>query len=238
MAAIYSDGSYLNENPDWHVSASDWKAQQIIRLLEKNDIAFRTAVEVGCGAGHVLLHLSEYFPGAKFEGFEISLDARKLWPKTSENRSYRLEDFTSSSGSYDLLLLIDVFEHVDDYLGFLRTIGDRSTHFVFHIPLDMNVQMLVRDRHTHLRKSIGHLHYFSKSSALETLDYAGYRLEDYFYTAGALEAPGDNWTFKRHAMNVLRKMMFKLLPDLTVRLLGGYSLMVLCSRDTGHVGPE
>lgn len=33
---IYTDGSYLANNPSWHEEDSPWKARQIIRLLEAN----------------------------------------------------------------------------------------------------------------------------------------------------------------------------------------------------------
>ena len=38
---------------------------------------------------------------------------------------------------YDLILCIDVFEHVEDYIGFLKTLKNKSKYHIFNIPLDM-----------------------------------------------------------------------------------------------------
>jgi hypothetical protein len=32
----YLDGTYLQQNPDWHVADSPWKVQQILRILNRN----------------------------------------------------------------------------------------------------------------------------------------------------------------------------------------------------------
>ena len=32
-APDYVDGTYLQQNPDWHVPDSAWKVQQILRIL-------------------------------------------------------------------------------------------------------------------------------------------------------------------------------------------------------------
>lgn len=40
-------------------------------------------------------------------------------------------------------MLIDVFEHIEDYMDFLRSINSRAKYFVFHIPLDMYIQGLI-----------------------------------------------------------------------------------------------
>jgi hypothetical protein len=75
------------------------------------------------------------------------------------------------------------------------------------------------------RKNVGHIHYFSKDTALEALKDTGYDVIDCFYTAGILDLPSK--TFRSHFLRLPRQLGFKINPDLTVRMLGGYSLMVL-----------
>jgi hypothetical protein len=48
---------------------------------------------------------------------------------------------------------------------------------------------------------------------------------DYFYTQGAVQT--EKKLLRTRIANIPRKLLFHLFPDLTVRLLGGYSLMVL-----------
>ena len=68
-------------------------------------------------------------------------------------------------------------------------------------------------------------YYFSKNTALASLETAGYEVVDWFYTYGGLERPvGGRRT---HVLKYLRKALFALNRDLGIRLLGGCSLMVL-----------
>ncbi|OQW96718.1 MAG: methylase, partial [Desulfobacteraceae bacterium A6] len=48
---------------------------------------------------------------------------------------------------------------------------------------------------------------------------------DYFYTAGSLELP--NRGCKANLLKMPRKLLFSANNDLAVRILGGYSLLVL-----------
>ena len=75
------------------------------------------------------------------------------------------------------------------------------------------------------RKKYGHLHYFTKETALATLEDAGYSILDWFYTPEQLELP--NRSARSAILNIPRKLFFNLHQDLTVRVFGGYSMMVL-----------
>lgn len=222
LSNVYKNGEYLARNADWHAAESPWKANNILQLLEKNEVPFKTAAEVGCGAGRILQALHQALPDKKFTGFDISSQAASLWRSLPEsNVNYRLEDFLVGKDVFDLLMCIDVFEHVPDYLGFLEKIQVRAKYFVFHIPLDMNMLMLANQEHSALRERIGHLHYFSRHTAEDTLKSCGYRVIAWFYTADYTQ-PGHE-----RKINALRKLLFRLSPEWGVKILGGWSMMVL-----------
>jgi hypothetical protein len=61
--------------------------------------------------------------------------------------------------------------------------------------------------------------------ALAALKDTGYEVVDHFYTSSSLDTPNLNW--KARLMKLPRKLLFALHQDLAVRILGGYSLMVL-----------
>jgi hypothetical protein len=61
--ACYTSGSYLEKNPLWHTEESSWKAEQIMRMLNRHNIVPRTICEVGCGAGEVLRQLQPRLGG-------------------------------------------------------------------------------------------------------------------------------------------------------------------------------
>jgi hypothetical protein len=112
----------------------------------------------------------------EFFGYDISPQAIALC-KSKENATlhFRRCDFlTEINDSYDLLLLLDVFEHIPDYLGFLSSLCSRAEWFVFHIPLDLNVEAMLRKSRPMMwmRSQYGHLHYFTAETAFATLSVA------------------------------------------------------------------
>ncbi len=226
---VYEDGTYLENNPTWHEENSAWKARQILRILERNGISPSTVAEVGCGAGGILVSLANVFgPDVQFSGYEISPQALALCKdKEKPNLHFFLQDLLAESTvSFDVLLAIDVIEHVEDCFGFLRRVRARGRYKVFHIPLDLSVQMVLRSSPLlRVREKVGHIHYFTKETALATLRDTGHEIVDHFYTRPSLERPNLGW--RVNLLRLPRKLLFSLHPDLTVRILGGFSLLAL-----------
>ncbi|MHC2105041.1 class I SAM-dependent methyltransferase [Methylobacterium sp. CM6246] len=228
MLEIYQSETYAENNPSWHEEDAPWKATQIARIMNKNAVTFDTLCEVGCGTGDILLNLERAFNFSKGYGYEVSPHAyqRAKRKETSRTKFYLESVFDAEAPPFDVMLAIDVIEHVEDYIGFMKQMRPLAKCKIFHIPLDLSVQSLFRERPImNLRKSVGHLHYFFKESALATLRDCGYRIIDHAYTAGRLELP--NQAFSSRLMKIPRRAMFSLNQDLTVRVLGGYSLLVL-----------
>jgi len=228
MASIYLDGDYLANHPTWHSEDSAIKARWIDAILRRNSQSPARVVEVGCGAGGVISELQKLRPDADYVGYEISPDAFQLSRAHANDRLiYRNADILEADeAGFDALLLIDVFEHVPDYMGFLRSLRDRAGIKIFHIPLDLSAQAVARGTpYRHLRSVVGHLHYFHKESALATLVDCGYSIVDHMYTCGSQEMP--NRPLKTKLLNVVRKLFEMVSRDASARLLGGYSLMVL-----------
>jgi hypothetical protein len=136
---------------------------------------------------------------------------------------------TSDSPAFDLLLCLDVLEHVEDYFGFLRGLRGKATHNIFHIPLVLSAQWVWRaDPIMRERQQAGHLHYFTKETALATLRDTGYDVVDWFYTAGAIANPR---SVKARLASWPRRLLSGINQDWVVRVLGGYSLLVLAKQE-------
>jgi SAM-dependent methyltransferase len=228
-SAVYRDGSYLKYNPSWHAEESPFKVRQIRRMIERQNLTPKTLCDVGCGAGLVLTELQPYLSSNCIcWGYDVSPDALGLCSsRGNKNLRFRLHDIRKDQGDtyFDLLLMLDVFEHVEDYIGLVRSVRSKARQKLFHIPLDLSVQAVIRRNGLLLRRDHhAHLHYFTKETALRTLTDVGYKLVDYFYTPRCIEL-GDK--FIQKAARFPRKLCFAISSDLTVRVLGGYSLMVL-----------
>jgi 2-polyprenyl-3-methyl-5-hydroxy-6-metoxy-1,4-benzoquinol methylase len=225
---MYQTGEYLEKNPTYHVEDSPFKADQILTMIEKHNLKPHSICEVGCGAGEILNQLQKKLPAdVQFYGYEISPQAFELCQgRENERIHFFCEDLlTNTSATFDLLLCLDVFEHVEDYLGFLKSLRTKAEHKIFHIPLDLSVQWLWRATPIMLgREQLGHLHYFNKETALATLAYAGYEIIDWFYTPGAIANPR---SLKAKLASFPRRILSGINQDLVVRILGGYSLLVL-----------
>jgi hypothetical protein len=75
-----------------------------------------------------------------------------------------------------------------------------------------------------LRNRTGHLHYFTKETALRALQDSGYQIVDHFPTAGALEVT--HKPLRTRISSVPRWMVSLVRQDWSARLFGGFSLMV------------
>jgi hypothetical protein len=227
-ARRYQDGSYLAHNPDWDRSDSLWKALLVKAILKESKLSPLRICEVGCGAGEILVHLRKSFPDAILTGFDISTDASRFW-KNHEGQGiqYYCADFlTLNQEQYDCILLLDVIEHLTNPFAFLEAIRVRAKFFVFHFPLDLSASSVLRESPLLTqRKTVGHIHYFTKELALALLRESGLDVMHWRYTNASLSGPSR--TLKTRLASLPRRLAYAINKDLGVRLLGGETLMVL-----------
>lgn len=141
----YLDGEYTDKNPSFHVEDSPWKARQILKGIQRTGLQPKTVCEIGCGAGEILVQLSTALPDARFQGYELGPQGYAMCQERKSDRiGFSDQDLFTVDRTFDLMLCIDVFEHVEDPCGFLRRLAGKSRNYIFHIPLDMNVQMVAR----------------------------------------------------------------------------------------------
>jgi len=232
QASIYTTGEYLSRNPTWHVEDSGWKAARILAFMKRSRLSPQTVCEVGCGAGEILRQLqSEFAPPCEFYGYEISPQAyRAAQGRNNPHLHFKLADILEQPETrYDLMLLIDVIEHLENCHHFLRKIRMYGKHTILHIPLDLSVHGLLRRIPELRRRTVGHVQYFTKELALATLRDAGHHVIDYVYTSTAMDRPQN----LRQRLGVLpKRVCFSLNQDLTVRLIAGWSLLVLCGSES------
>jgi cyclopropane fatty-acyl-phospholipid synthase-like methyltransferase len=225
--SIYTDGSYLElSGGTWHLEDSPFKAKQIGRILARHpEIRPKSVCEIGCGAGGILSEVQKLLPGdTTFTGFEISPQAHAMSAQFSDAKcQFILGDAFADSSSYDLILVMDVVEHVEDCFSFLRQCKTKGRWKLYHIPLETHATATLRGLNDW--DAIGHLHLFTIETAIKTVERSGQRVIDWMLTDGGLAKP--NKALKTRIANLVRYPVAKLSEKLAARLLGGYSIMIL-----------
>jgi SAM-dependent methyltransferase len=225
----YQSNDYLLQNPTWDEEDSPWKAAKILKLIKRHHLAPRSICEVGCGAGGVLAALrNDLELDCQFIGFDIAPALNAFWSKHDKAITFHLGDFLTFEprSVYEVLLLIDVIEHLENPFDFLRQASSRAKWFILHIPLDLHVSAAFRNSPLlKARNQFGHLHYWNKDLSLQMLKECGLTIIDWEYTRGTIEL--QQKSLQRDVANIVRRLLFPIAPDVAVRILGGFSLLVL-----------
>lgn len=224
----YLNGDYAEKNPDWDSADAPWKAAKVLQILKDNGCSPESLVEVGCGSGAVLSALRRSFPDTVMAGFDIAPGAQRFWQERStEGIRFALGDYLEMDEPMpDVVLVLDVLEHLGNPWEFLARLRCRCKLAVFHIPLDLSAASVLREIPLlRVREKVGHLHYFTRGLALALLQESGFDVIEARYTGAAFSAP--QRSFKTRLTGLLRRLMFAAFGDAGVRLLGGETLMVL-----------
>jgi predicted RNA methylase len=205
---------------------SQWKAELVKDAL--GDWRPRTICDVGCGAGEVLRQIHDWLRPERLVGYEVADAAFELSRHRATDRlEFRLEDAAASPEHFDVMLLLDVIEHVEDPIGFLRSLRHKSDRTVLHIPLDLSVQSVLRPgRLMKARDAVGHLHYFTQETAVATVEDAGYRVLWTRHTGANPNLPAKS---RKAALAALPRRILP--PYIAARTLGGFSLLVFAENE-------
>lgn len=226
-AEFYRSGNYEKLNPSWDTEDSAWKARLVVDILARHRLQPKTVAEIGCGAGSVLSELRTRLPRAELHGWDIAPGAARFWNLDSGIKFSQGDFLERQANHFDVLLLLDVVEHVANPHDFLSRLAPFGTHVVLHIPLDLSASSVLRERPLlRQRRGVGHIHYFTRGLALELLTECGYEILESTFS-GAYLRPHATWGGK--LAGLARRAVFALAHEGGVRLLGGDTLLVLAA---------
>lgn len=224
----YKFGNYLTHNPSWDIEDSPWKARKVFEILSAASLQPKSICEVGCGAGGVLAVLRSFYSETELFGFDIAQDAAQFWDKHKGlGVHYQIGDFFQlNSRRYDIILVLDVVEHVADPFDFLKGLLGEAEYYVFHFPLDLSAISVLREKPIlRVRRKVGHIHYYTRGLVLALLQECNYEVLDCRYTGAAFAGPQRTW--KTKLASLPRRLAYAVNKDAGVRLLGGETLIVL-----------
>jgi SAM-dependent methyltransferase len=188
--------------------------------------------DIGCGVGQILFELSQdsYFSDTTFVGYDVSPHAIDIASKRKTPKlTYRQIDLLDHgyTESFDVLLVIDVVEHIRDCYGFLEKCKAKASFKVFHFPLDLHVSGLIRNTYMRSRYTVGHLHYFTADHVTAILRDTGYEILESTYTSAALDLYRLHPSIWKALANVPRSVVSWASTRVAARLFGGYSFLIL-----------
>jgi hypothetical protein len=127
----------------------------------------------------------------------------------------------------DLVLCLDVAEHVADDVGLLRGLSRIGPRLIVRSPLDLSVLDILRPKRLmSARDRYGHLHAYTRRLALGRVEEAGWTVE----ASRLHRIPPRTVTLRERVADTVRRGAFRLAPRATVDTLGGWSLLILARR--------
>jgi SAM-dependent methyltransferase len=130
--------------------------------------------EVGCGSGLILSHLAQAYQKSA-DGFELNLHALKLCPQLPGDL-YIYDIFQRHAdlvGRYDLLMMMDVLEHIEDEVSFLQAVQDHlkpGGFLIIGVPMRQHL-------YSAYDKADGHFRRYSQPYLRSVVEKAGFTVQ-------------------------------------------------------------
>jgi SAM-dependent methyltransferase len=239
---FYTTDEYARRHPSLHEEDSPWKIKRIMPLValfsKLNNSESARLLDVGGGAGIILKVVSEKLQqdyGVKVSKYALDLSPLMLTRQKQNNpdiqATYNVDLCKNplDNKCVDLVLMIDVVEHIPDSDKALNEVGRIGEFAVFNIPLEKNFIEFVWNVMSNgaLRRSriasLGHIHIYTYSSALKQIRKRCGDIVNYYVT-DPHPLPCD---FKNRIRDSVVARTFKLSPRISSLLFGASSLMVL-----------
>jgi len=235
----YLSGDYIKKNHSYHIEDSQFKWKNFLRILQLSHFNFRninSIIDIGCGSGQILIEAnkSNFFNSESvLKGYDINPDAIDLAKKNSVKVSFFNQDFINLEDQKgDLIIAADVFEHVQDKYNFLTKLKDKGNFFLFNIPLEISLFSMIRKKNIfkYSFDNVGHLHFYTKRTALLTLENSGFKILNFNLVNNRFEEFRNNKKILSMLIIIPQYIIEKLSINLACSIFGGYSLVVLANK--------
>ncbi len=144
--------------------------EYIIRAECEKPVTSKKYLEVGIGRGL----LFNYFKGLGYDCFGVEPGP---WAKTLTDV---VKDITQiDQAGFDVIVIADVLEHLEDPLSFVKSIGDLiETGTVYAcFPNSQSLRARLAKSKWRMVRPLGHLHFFSRQSLLIAFESNGFNVK-------------------------------------------------------------
>ncbi|NCI49089.1 class I SAM-dependent methyltransferase [Sediminibacterium roseum] len=176
---IYNNNEYISHNPDLHSEDSEYKFSQFADMLGKLEIKNGRIkiLDVGGGAGILGKMVAVFFKEkgitVDFNTLDLSAEMLRIQkinhPEINESWNCTLEECPEND--FDLVLMIDVIEHIPDSESAADALNNIGRYILYNIPVQLNLFDGLRNMANKFRyyaeqtRILGHVHFFTVASA-------------------------------------------------------------------------
>jgi ubiquinone/menaquinone biosynthesis C-methylase UbiE len=154
---LYLTDDYISLNPSLHEEDSSWKVNKLIPFIDmyldnskQNDM---NLLDVGGGAGLILKGISDYIKSKRDIAIskyiiDLSPGILKVQQMNNPDIKYHLNkdirDTDLKDKEIDLVLMIDVLEHVPGDIAALKELRRISKYTIIKVPLEKNLFIFMK----------------------------------------------------------------------------------------------
>ena len=248
---LYLSGAYLRNNPTLHCEDSAWKAKIICpfldRFLAQHDAPQLKLLDVGGGAGLLLRMIADYLThktGRSVVKCVLEYSTPMLEIQKGNNpdlacaRQGSIEKTAFREKEFDLVLLIDVLEHLPDDRQAMREIRRICNYAIIKIPLEDTLHFRLMNKlrrgapRRHAFESVGHVNCYSVGTYSKAIAESGgsiifesfTNIFNYFLRHSSDRSPVVSW---QYAKNSILARASQVAPRLTARLARDHVVMLV-----------
>ncbi len=176
---------YIAKNPKLALDEAELKSKQIQKFL--GPIKVGSLLDVACGAGGITKIMDEQLESKRTVGLDIS----ETMIKTAKRRdkggkvTWICQDIFNykTNHKFDLVLGIDIIEHIDNDLGILKKISTLGKKVLIKVPMEDSVldnkiirRLGIRDPWKESEEKYGHINHYNERGLLKLFHDAGFRI--------------------------------------------------------------
>jgi SAM-dependent methyltransferase len=180
----YISGQYWENHPEWLTDHRPLKAKDIVAgllaVIDDSGLKQLKVADVGGGTGGTLVELlrltKEFRPAVTVVPtvFDIASNAIARGKELYPNIEFRREFFDIKSGYFDVILLIDVLEHLENPWELLRVTNAAAPYLIVRQPLLTSLGTFWRNAYAQQRVGEGHIAHFDYYKFIDMAETCGW----------------------------------------------------------------